>query len=242
MDSSARHRRRAHIALGGQGRTDRRRHTIDRPASRRDGGARRTLRAVPDPRRRPQGSSPATAHQPWPRSFDAYRARRSRHQRARARGHREPPRKLTDTEIDRLVTLAAFIVRARTAVERDGYDREVQLLPAVEAPGRLVGSLAALLNGIEAVGADLVTAWRIVERAAWGCVPEIRIAILRHLRDHPGSRSADLVAATGMPRTTAERAAEDLALIGLVARTKQGGNDNAAWRWDLTDQARTDWP
>ncbi len=64
------------------------------------------------------------------------------------------PRQLTDDEVDRLVDLSHFVVNARTAVERDGYDREVVVMPDAEAPGRLVGALGAFLSGLEAVGAD----------------------------------------------------------------------------------------
>lgn len=153
-----------------------------------------------------------------------------------------PPREMSDVEVGRLVDLAAFVVEARTAVERDGYDREVVVMPSAEAPGRLVGALGSLLSGAEAIGADEFTAWRIVTKAAWDCLPDMRRTLLRYLFGHPNTRIADISTTTGIPRTTAERTLDDLVLLGLVERHKEADHDTAAWRFNLTEHARTEWP
>ncbi len=153
-----------------------------------------------------------------------------------------PPRDLTDDEIDRLVNLSAFVVGARTAVERDGYDREVVVMPSTEAPGRLVGELGQFLAGIEAVGADTATAWRIVDKVGWDCVPDMRRRVLHALHAQHGQRVSDLATATDIPRTSVERCVEDLVLLGLVDRRKDGAHDTAAWRLDLAAHVRQDWP
>jgi hypothetical protein len=152
------------------------------------------------------------------------------------------PRDLTEEEVDRLVDLSHFVVKARTAVERDGYDRELVVMPEAEAPGRLVGALGAFLSGLEAVGADQLTAWRIVTKAGWDCVPDIRRRLLRAARQQPEARTSDLVTATGIPKVTTLRALEDLALLHLVEGTKASDQDNAAWRWSLSDEAAQSWP
>lgn len=153
-----------------------------------------------------------------------------------------PPRALVRSEEDRLVDLASFVARGRTAVERDGYDREVSVMPVAEAPGRLVGALGQLLAGVEAVGARTAEAWRIVERAAWGCVPDIRRTLLEHLHQAGSEQTARVVAATGIPKTTAERALEDMALLGLVEVGRSGKGATAAKLWALTSGARDSWP
>lgn len=48
------------------------------------------------------------------------------------------PRPRTEDETRRLIALATLIVRARSAVERDGYSREIELVPGSEAPTRFV--------------------------------------------------------------------------------------------------------
>jgi hypothetical protein len=56
--------------------------------------------------------------------------------------HLDQPRQRDDDETDRLIALATLVVRARSAVERDGYSREIELVPGSEAPTRLVIVLA----------------------------------------------------------------------------------------------------
>jgi hypothetical protein len=138
--------------------------------------------------------------------------------------------------------LSAFIVRARTPVERDGYDREVVVMPSSEAPSRLVGALSALLAGIEAIGANTTTVWRIVTKAGWDCLPELRRQLLGELRRRPAQRTADLVATTGIPTSTANRALEDMTLLGIVERSKQGSSDNSPWVHGLSFDADREWP
>jgi hypothetical protein len=153
-----------------------------------------------------------------------------------------PPRQLADGEVDELVDLAAFAVRARSAVERDGYSREVIVMPTAEAPGRLVGALGALLAGLEALEADDDAVWRIVTKVAWDCLPDLRRRTLHAIRASQPARVTDLMAITGAPRTTLERACEDLALLDLLGRDKQSDAQTASWWYALTESAETDWP
>jgi hypothetical protein len=151
-------------------------------------------------------------------------------------------RDLDDSEIDALVDLATFVVTARSAVERDGYDRQVVVMPSPEAPGRLVSALGAFLAGLEAVGADRTTAWRIVTDAAWGCVPDMRRRLLDVLHHGDQCRTSELVTTTGIPKTPVDRTLEDLAMLGLVDRSKTADHDTAAWISRLSDDAATAWP
>jgi hypothetical protein len=152
------------------------------------------------------------------------------------------PRPLEADEVDQLVDLAVFTAWTRTPVDRDGYNHEVVAMPAREAPARLAGSLRQLLAGLRAVGADTDTCWRIVEKVAWDCVPNLRYRLLHALRHASEGRTAALVTATGIPRTTAERTLEDLALLGLVHRDKDGDHATAAWVHRLTSAALEAWP
>jgi hypothetical protein len=154
-----------------------------------------------------------------------------------------PPDPLSTTEVEWLIDLADYIVRARSAVERDGYDREVVVLPTAEAPGRLVGALGALVSGLQAVGADTETVTRIVNKTAWDCVPMMRRRILDVLRAQPGRVTTSAVSvATSIPTTTAGRTLEDLALLDLVADTKEAERSNAHRMWELSELSETCWP
>jgi hypothetical protein len=67
-------------------------------------------------------------------------------------------RDLTADEQARLIALATYTARARTAVERDGYTHELVVIPQAEGPARLVLGLRHLYGGLEAIGADEPTA------------------------------------------------------------------------------------
>ena len=193
---------------------------------------------VDDPRPRPDAGSPTGAGT----QMRAELAAPSPHVLA-AVDAEHPPRHLADDEVDQLVDLADFVVKARTAVERDGYDREVVVMPAAEAPGRLVGALGALLAGLEAVGADQRDrAGASSTKAAWDCVPDIRRRLLHALHEQRTARTSDLVTATGIPRNTTARALEDLALLHLVEGTRRATTTPPAWTWSLTEEAEQAWP
>jgi hypothetical protein len=81
----------------------------------------------------------------------------------------------------RLIALATLAVRCRSAVERDGHSREVELIPESEAPGRLALALARLLAGVTLIGAARPEAWRVVAKAAMDCVPALRLRVIRVL-------------------------------------------------------------
>jgi hypothetical protein len=152
-------------------------------------------------------------------------------------------RDLADDDIARLVGISDFVTWARTTVERDGYRREVEVLPEREAPGRLARQLASYLIALEAVGADTPTAWRIIHKVGMDCLPALRRQVLEHLHANPGAhRIGNVMQAADAPRTTVERTLEDLTLLHVLDRDKAGAADNASWLYRLTDRATAVFP
>ena len=155
----------------------------------------------------------------------------SREAAARRARHASPPRaNATDDETDQLIALATFVVRARSAVERDGYSREIELVPGPEAPTRLVDrARPAPRRPRRDRLRPRPTRSRVVTKAALDSVPALRLAVLdtlhadgrpRHQHDrrssppprqhHHGAHSktsprtgssTDAVARTRKPRT-----------------------------------------
>jgi hypothetical protein len=148
-------------------------------------------------------------------------------------GEPRPP-SLRDRE--RLVALATFVVRCRSAVERDSYSREVELVPEAEAPTRLVVVLERLLAGLDAVGVDRRAAWRVVTRAALDSIPALRRAVIEALHVLGEGDTRVVADAVRYPTTTARRALEDLNAHGVVCRFPQG--EGKADRWALTGWAQ----
>lgn len=153
------------------------------------------------------------------------------------------PPDLTGPEVETIVAWSTFAVWARTGVERDGYNHEVQLMPSIEAPARLAGTLAAMHTGLRAIGVPETDLWRIVTKLASDSIPDLRRRLLNQLRcAHDTLFTADVVALTGIPKTTAERTLEDLALLGLVEGAKKGDYASAPWTWRISAQATEAWP
>ncbi len=145
---------------------------------------------------------------------------------------RRTPRALLEAEADSLVTLATLVVRARSAVERDGYSREIDLIPPAEAPTRLVVMLERLLAGLDAIGLDRDSAWRVVERAALDSVPALRFAALAFLDAYGRSDTNTVALGVNYPASTTRRALEDLTAHALVRRTLQ--EQPKPHLWELT--------
>jgi hypothetical protein len=154
-----------------------------------------------------------------------------------SRGLKEP-RDATTEEIERLIQLTTLVVRARSAVERDGYSREIELIPEPEAPTRLMVVLARLLAGLDAIGASRELAWKIVTKAALDSIPATRRAVIDLIVgvEEPMATTA-IAEALGYPTNTAKRALEELTAHGVCRRITRGQGQKAD-TWDLTEFAR----
>jgi hypothetical protein len=147
------------------------------------------------------------------------------------------PLERSEQDDDRLVSLATLVVRARSAVERDGYSREIELIPGSEAPTRLVVVLARLLAGLDAIGAPRTAGWDVVTKAALDSIPAIRRDVMRILAATDDQRDTSTIAeAVSYPTQTTRRALEDLTAHGVTHR--QPGGSGKADLWTLTPFAR----
>jgi hypothetical protein len=150
------------------------------------------------------------------------------------------PPPLQVTEQDRLIDLATLAVCCRSAVERDRYNREVELIPQPEAPARLALVLLRLLAGLDAIGVERAEAWRLVTKVALDSMPALRRTVLAKLAaSHQPQTTTDLATTVGYPTTTARRALEDLAAHGVLEHTSQG--KGKADLWTLSTWANERW-
>ena len=135
-----------------------------------------------------------------------------------------PLRAATTDEDDRerLVTLANLAVRCRSAVERDGYSREIELVPHAELPARLVKVLARMMAGLDAIGAERRQSWELVTKMALDSIPALRLAVIRKLSDSDKLETDAIGVAVGHPTQTTRRALEDLEAHGIVDRDTAG--------------------
>lgn len=146
-----------------------------------------------------------------------------------ANGRAEP---LQEEDVDRLIAMSTLTVRARSAIERDGYTRDIELVPEPEAPTRLIVVLRRLLQGLDAIGLNRQTSWAVIAKAALDSVPAIRLSCLRSLDQmHPAQLDTNEIAGQiHYPAATTRRALEDLTAHGLVYCNPDPGK---AHRWGL---------
>jgi hypothetical protein len=149
----------------------------------------------------------------------------------------QEPQELTEDEIERLAALATYACKARSAVERDRMSREVELILGEEGPARLAQTLAALLDGITALGVTREHAWRVVTKCALDSIPAIRRTMLDALLNRDkAAETAAIAESAGYPTITARRALEELTIYGLAVRTRMGKGKSDLW--SLSQEAR----
>jgi Bifunctional DNA primase/polymerase, N-terminal/Primase C terminal 1 (PriCT-1) len=148
----------------------------------------------------------------------------------------DPPH-LDEPTIERLVALANLASRSRSAVERDGYSREIELVPDAEAPGRLVVVLANLLDSLRVIGAP--DPWRLVVKVGLDSMPAQRRRILEHTLTVDVATTKTAATTLGLPTATVRRVLEDLAAHDVLHR--QDGGDGKADEWRMTEWAREDY-
>ena len=142
-----------------------------------------------------------------------------------------PAPALDPAEKSRIVALATLAVRCRSAVERDGHTREVELIPEAEAPGRLALALSRLLAGVSAIGASRLDAWRVVSKVALDSLPALRLRVIHMLAGAAGTVDTTTIAnRVRYPTQTTRRALEDLTAHGVVRRISRGPGKPDLWR------------
>jgi hypothetical protein len=145
----------------------------------------------------------------------------------------QPAGALSENAMDTLVAVSDFATRARTAVSRDGYNREVLNYPELEAPMRLAKQMAAIFDALQDLGYDEAAALALVEKMAWDSIPPIRVRCLNTLRLHGRLKTPVVAERTGLPTSTARRALEDLALVGVLSREKTGSDERSVDWWEV---------
>jgi hypothetical protein len=145
---------------------------------------------------------------------------------------------LDDANSDRLSALATLTARCRSAVERDSYRREIELIPGSERPARLVLSLARLYQGMKNIGVAKDECWRLLTSVGMDSIPAVRAKVFEALRKQKTLVSTtDVAQAIDYPTGTARRALEELMAHQIA--TKESGGRGEADRWQLTENALT---
>jgi hypothetical protein len=111
----------------------------------------------------------------------------------------------------------------RGAVPRHGYGRrEIDGMPVVESPPRIVRQLHALARGLLALGLPDDYTAALVRRVALDSMPEDRRAVLAALSGGEVLATSALASAAGLHRHVARMRAEELEVIGVIRGIRTG--------------------
>jgi hypothetical protein len=145
---------------------------------------------------------------------------------------------ITEEQLERVATVADFVTRARSGVQREGYKRTIEYGPEPESPARFAKASLSLAQGValahdrtEVTDAEL----RLVARIALDSLPAIRRRVLMALVAAGGPLDTTAVSSAVRAATMAtRRALEDLEALDAVACHKAMAGKSYAWevRWD----------
>ena len=124
-------------------------------------------------------------------------------------GMRQGVDPVSDAELRALLIASNIVTLARTGVEYD-YQGNVIDAHAPEMPTRFAKELTQVLLGSNAVGLSREDALKLALRCARDSMPPIRLAIIKHVAEHPESTPGDVRSAINKPWTTVKRQSEAL--------------------------------
>jgi hypothetical protein len=120
-----------------------------------------------------------------------------------------------DGAVGELLDLADLVTRCRTPVERD-FQGNPAFAHALEMPTRFTKQLVQLVRGGLALGMSQDRAMAVAGRAARDSMPPQRLAVLADVAEHAVSRTADVARRLRMPWRSADRALQELQLLGCL--------------------------
>ncbi|MGY1660766.1 hypothetical protein ACI78Q_06015 [Geodermatophilus sp. SYSU D00705] len=138
--------------------------------------------------------------------------------------------RLTEDDEDQLLALADLVTLARTAVDRDSRG-EIIDAHAPEMPTRFAKMLGQIVRGGLALGLHHQQALALARRVAGDSMPPLRLAILADLLVYPMARVTDVHKRLQKPRSTVDRALQELHLLGLVEQHEAAGR---GWPYELS--------
>ncbi len=126
-----------------------------------------------------------------------------------------PP--ISESEQERLVTLAAIGSKCRSSVVREGHSREIELVPGAERSPRFYRQLRHLHGGLTVIGAPKGEIWGLLAKVALDGMHPGRWRVIDYLMAHPGGHATAVVAGhLLLPQTPVRRHLQDLCAHGLV--------------------------
>jgi 5S rRNA maturation endonuclease (ribonuclease M5) len=137
-----------------------------------------------------------------------------------------------------LASLASFVVKARSAIERDQFRREITFIPETEAPARLVKQLGTLIKALTVLEGRKKVSWDdyyMTLRVALDIVPSNRMRHIVALCREKIMSTAEVARITDYSRSGTEMILEDLNALQIADSDKYGIGSSTDWK--IADKA-----
>lgn len=139
---------------------------------------------------------------------------------------------LSEDAMDELLCAANLVTMARTAVEKD-FKGNPEWAHAPEVPTRFAKMLGQVVRGALGIGLDHDYALALALRVARDSVPPLRLQCLLDVADCPQTRTSEVTKRLQVPRSTIDRALQELHILGLLVVDES--DDGRGWRYSLAD-------
>lgn len=150
---------------------------------------------------------------------------------------------------DAIVHLACIVAKGRCPVQRERSGGEVLYKPAPEGPARLTKQLMQLGYGLSLVRETYIIDQHILktlQKVSRDLMPAYRLSAIKFLwgrgalvSEYKAFTTKEVADGTDMVSKTALRTLEDLMLVGIVTRTRDGQYDNSPYKWAITEKSET---
>ncbi len=131
-----------------------------------------------------------------------------------------------------LVNLANFCTMARSGIIRDfGMKKEVIFVPTAEMPTRIVGQLAKLASALAMINGGVIddSVMDIIYKTALDSIPQTNRMVIMEMAKADGQTTAEIATALGYPTDPIRIYLENLALLKVATRLKQGKGNADTW-------------
>jgi hypothetical protein len=138
----------------------------------------------------------------------------------------------------KIANLACFAVLARSGVVRDGYSRDIRLIPAPEQPTRLAKQFGTLYKALEIIESNPSENYRIVHRVAIDTIPSSRKEIfLKLYKSSEWVEGKEIIQSSNQSESVIRRHLEEIE--GLRLTQKRSGEGINSYQWALSPKCET---
>ncbi|MCM8772759.1 MAG: hypothetical protein NC922_06880 [Candidatus Omnitrophica bacterium] len=129
---------------------------------------------------------------------------------------------LNEQEKNYIIKTANFIAKARCAVVRDGYKKEIINIPEPEAPFRIVQQLRLFYSKLQTIDNNIEDNLDVIKKVILSSISEERRKVIEFLLTREEADFQEIRQVVNISDSTLRRTLEDLDVLGVVNKESRG--------------------